>query len=54
MEMDMQNIESLREIIHGLVKLSFDQENLMKGFNELNQNDPRFNTIAQQQLKLKG
>lgn len=53
MEMDMQNIESLREIIHGLVKLSFDQENLMKGFNELNQNDPRFNTIAQQQLKLK-
>lgn len=53
MEMDMQNIESLREIIHGLVKLSFDQENLMKGFNDLNQNDPRFNTIAQQQLKLK-
>jgi hypothetical protein len=53
MEMDMQNIESLREIIHGLVKLSFDQENLMKGFNELNQNDPRFNSIAQQQLKLK-
>jgi hypothetical protein len=53
MEMDMQNLESLREIIHGLVKLSFDQENLMKGFNELNQNDPRFNTIAQQQLKLK-
>jgi hypothetical protein len=53
MEMDMQNIEALREIIHGLVKLSFDQENLMKEFNELNQNDPRFNTIAQQQLKLK-
>ena len=53
MEMDMQNLESLREIIHGLVKLSFDQESLMKGFNELNQNDPRFNTIAQQQLKLK-
>jgi hypothetical protein len=53
MEMDMQNIESLREIIHGLVKLSFDQEKLLKGFNELNQNDPRFNTIAQQQLKLK-
>ena len=53
MEMDMQNIESLREIIHGLVKLSFDQENLMKGFNDLSQNDPRFNNIAQQQLKLK-
>ncbi len=53
MEMDLQNMESLREIIHGLVKLSFDQESLMKGFNDLNQNDPRFNHIAQQQLKLK-
>ncbi|WP_276368207.1 DUF4175 family protein [Chryseolinea sp. H1M3-3] len=53
MEMDMQNIESLRQIIHGLVKLSFDQENLMKGFNDLNQSDPRFNTLAQNQIKLK-
>jgi hypothetical protein len=53
MEMDLQNIEALREIIHGLVKLSFDQESLMKGFNDLNQNDPRFNHIAQQELKLK-
>lgn len=53
MEMDMQNIESLRQIIHGLVKLSFDQESLMKDFNELQQNDPRFNGIAQRQLKLK-
>src|SRR5690606_36399621 len=53
MEMDMQNMESLRQIIHGLVKLSFDQESLMKDFNELNQNDPRFNTLAQQQLKRK-
>jgi hypothetical protein len=53
MEMDMQNIESLRQIIHGLVKLSFDQENLMKNFHELNQSDPRFNGLAQQQMKLK-
>jgi hypothetical protein len=53
MEMDMENLESLRQIIHGLVKLSYDQENLMRGFNDLNQNDPRFNSIAQQQLKLK-
>lgn len=53
MEIDMQNLESLRHILHGLVKLSFDQERLMKEFNELQQNDPRFNTIAQQQLKLK-
>jgi len=53
MEIDMQNLESLRQIIHGLVKLSFDQEGLLKSFNELNQNDPRFNIIAQQQIKLK-
>ena len=53
MEMDMQNIESLRQIIHGLVKLSFDQEGLMKKFSELAQSDPRFNAIAQQQIKLK-
>lgn len=53
MEMDMQNLESLRQILHGLVKLSFDQEGLMKEFNDLQQNDPRFNTLAQLQLKLK-
>jgi hypothetical protein len=53
MEMDMENLESLRQIIHSLVKLSYDQESLMKQFNELTPNDPRFNTIAQNQLKLK-
>ncbi|MBA4056883.1 MAG: hypothetical protein C0490_19370, partial [Marivirga sp.] len=53
MEIDMQNLETLRHIIHGLVKLSFDEENLMKSFNELSQNDPAFNGIAQRQLKLK-
>jgi hypothetical protein len=51
--MDMQNLESLRQILHGLVKLSFDQESLMKEFNDLAQNDPRFNNLAQQELKLK-
>jgi hypothetical protein len=53
MEMEAQNLESLRQIIHGLVKLSYDQEGLMQEFNELQQNDPRFNTLAQLQLKLK-
>lgn len=53
MEMEMQNLESLRQIIHGLIKISFDQENLIKNFRELEQNDPRFNTLAQHQLKLK-
>lgn len=53
MEIDMQNLETLRHILHGLVKLSFDEETLMKNFNELSQNDPAFNGIAQRQLKLK-
>ncbi|HEY3401993.1 MAG TPA: hypothetical protein VGK59_01320 [Ohtaekwangia sp.] len=53
MEVDMQNLETLRQIIHGLVKLSFDQEGILKSFGELNQNDPRFNSLAQQQIKLK-
>jgi len=53
MEVDMENLESLRQILHGLVKLSFDQEALLKSFNDLSQNDPAFNSLAQRQLKLK-
>lgn len=53
MEMDMENLESLRQIVHGLIKLSHDQEGLIKSFQEIQQNDPRFNGLAQQQLKLK-
>lgn len=53
MEMEMQNLESLRQIIHGLIKISYDQETLIKQFRELEQNDPRFNVLAQQQIKLK-
>ncbi len=52
-EIDMENLESLRQILHGLIKLSFDQEGMLKSFGELAQSDPRFNTIAQNQLKLK-
>jgi hypothetical protein len=53
MEMDMENLESLRQIVHGLVKLSYDQEGLMKEFNDLSQSDPRFNGLAQRQIKLR-
>jgi hypothetical protein len=53
MEMDMENLESLRQIIHGLIKLSFDQEGLITSFRDLNQSDPRFNALAQQQIKIK-
>ncbi|MBX2895453.1 MAG: hypothetical protein KF763_08420 [Cyclobacteriaceae bacterium] len=53
MEMDQQNLESLRQIIHGLVKLSFDQESLIKDFGPIQQTDPRYVTLSQNQLKLK-
>src|SRR5690606_21568952 len=52
MEIDMENLEALRHILHGLIKLSYDQEDLMKNFSELNSNDPRFNGLAEGQLQL--
>ncbi len=53
MEMDMANLESLRQILHGLIKLSFDQESLMKEFNQVQQTDPRYIQLSQNQLKVK-
>lgn len=53
MEVDMQNLESLRQIIHGLIKLSFDQETLMKDFAPIQQTDPKYVTLGQDQLKIK-
>jgi len=52
MEIDTQNLESLRQIVHGLIKLSYDQENLMKEFNTIQQSDPKYIQLSQQQLKL--
>ncbi len=55
MEMQMleENIDNLKDIVDNLVKLSFDQEDLIKGFRNVNQSDPRFVDLSQQQLKLK-
>jgi len=53
MEIDMQNLESLRQILHGLIKLSFDQESLMKDFSGVQQTDPKYIHLSQNQLKLK-
>jgi len=52
MEIDIQNLESLRQIVHGLIKLSYDQENLMKDFAAVQQSDPKYIQISQGQLKL--
>jgi hypothetical protein len=53
MEIDQQNLESLRQIIHGLIKLSFDQESLIKDFNAIQQSDPKYVQLSQNQLKIK-
>jgi hypothetical protein len=48
-----ENMEDLRMILENLVRLSFDQEDVMKEFKKVNQSDPRFITLSQKQLKLK-
>ncbi len=53
MEVDQENLESLRQIIHGLIKLSFDQESLIKDFNSIQQSDPKYIQLSQNQLKIK-
>jgi hypothetical protein len=53
MEMNMENLESMRQIVHGLIKLSYDQEGLMKDYNTIAQNDPKYIQVSQNQLKVK-
>lgn len=53
MEMLQENMDNLRNILDNLIKLSFDQEDIMKDFREVNQNDPRFIDLSQQQLKIR-
>ena len=48
-----QNIDDLRDILDNLVTLSFDQEKLMKDFRAVDQSDPRFVQLGQQQRKLR-
>lgn len=53
MEEAQENLDDLRAILQNLLKLSFDEEALMKDFRAVNQSDPRFVALGQQQLKLK-
>lgn len=53
MEMMQENLDNLRNILDNLLTLSFDQEQLMKDFEEVNQSDPRFVSLSQKQLKLR-
>lgn len=53
MEQAEENMEDLRAILDNLLKLSFDQEDLMKDFRKVNQSDPRYIELSQKQFKLK-
>ncbi len=48
-----ENIKDLRNILENLVQLSFDQENVLKGFKRVAQSDPEFISLSQKQLKIK-
>jgi hypothetical protein len=52
-DQQQQNIDDLRDILENLLKLSFDEENLMKDFRKVDQSDPRFVQLGQNQRKLK-
>ncbi|MBB3700664.1 DUF4175 family protein [Flammeovirga yaeyamensis] len=53
MEQISEDHEALRQIMENLLKLSFDQENLMESFKEVRRIDPKFVELSQTQLKLK-
>jgi hypothetical protein len=53
MEMMQENLDHLRDIVHSLIKLSFDEESLMGEFRTIDQSDPRFVDLSQTQIKLK-
>jgi len=48
-----ENLDDLRDILDNLVKLSFDQEELMDNLKSIKQSDPRFIELSQEQLDLK-
>jgi len=53
MESMEEDLNNLRLILENLLVLSFEQEKLMKAFQNIQRTDPRFVELSQQQLKLK-
>ena len=53
MEMMQANLDQLRDILDNLIKLSFNQEEIMTEMRQVSQSDPRFLELSQNQLKLK-
>jgi len=52
MMMMQENMDNLRDILDNLIKLSFEQENILQEIQEVQQIDPRFIELSQEQLVL--
>ncbi|MCP9745198.1 DUF4175 family protein [Lacihabitans sp. CS3-21] len=46
------DIDALRDILENLLKISHDQERVMKNFRSISVSDPRFVNLSQEQLKI--
>ncbi|HNP18390.1 MAG TPA: hypothetical protein PKL31_08160 [Fulvivirga sp.] len=53
MQSMQENLNDLRAIVYNLLRLSFEQEDLMDEFTAVKQSDPRFIELSQKQLNLK-
>ncbi len=52
MEMMQENMDNLRDILDNLIKLSFEQEDILTQIKQVSQLDPRFIELSQEQLDL--
>lgn len=53
MEQTGEDINTLREILENLLQVSFDQEDLMNKYREVNSNDPKYMLTVEEQKDLK-
>jgi len=47
------NIEGVRQLLQNLIKLSFEEETLMKSFRNISQTDPKYIELTHKQIELK-
>ncbi len=52
MKQTQMDMKSLREILENLIKISHDQERIMKNFRNISVSDPRFGPLSQDQLNI--
>ena len=52
MKQTQMDMNSLREILENLIKISHDQERIMKNFRNIAVSDPRFVPLSQEQLNI--